>query len=271
MTPVKLRAILTPDRRIVYVLLLIAMAMPLLKPLGIPIPVSQETQTAYDYLEGLDPDARVLVALEYQPSFMAELQAQLIVFLKHLARRGIRTYVITMNPDAGPLALAALDSSFVASQKKSGVDYMFLGFVSGKEAGLASMGDSLASVIATPPEPIMQGVASLADFDLVIPLTSDNLQIWVRQVYTKFGTPIISSTSGVIAAGTVPYVQSGQVVTSLTSQKCAAEYELVSRLPGGAVATMDAQSAAHLVIIVLILLGNIGYYLSKRRGEWEAV
>lgn len=262
--------LLNPDRRVVYLLLIIALTIPLLKPFGMPIPISEDTRTAYAYIEGMDPGARVLLSIDYGPSVVAELQAQCIAFLRHLARKGIRTYVITTTPDGVPLAAAALTESFEAAGKREGIDYIYLGYVAGQEAGLAAMGDSLASVVEVQNKPIMEGIGKLSDFTLAIALRGDGVLMWVRQAYTKYNVPLLFSVTAVVAAGTVPYVQAGQAIASLTSNKCAAEYEVLGRLPGKAVATMDAQSSSHLLIIVLIMLGNVGYYLTKRPKAQEA-
>jgi hypothetical protein len=47
----------------------------------------------------------------------------------------------------------------------------------------------------------------------------------------------------------------------------AAEYEALLGRRGVATAGMDAQSATHALIIVLILVGNVGYLASRRRGQ----
>jgi hypothetical protein len=47
--------------------------------------------------------------------------------------------------------------------------------------------------------------------------------------------------------------------------KAAAEYEQLINHPGDASIGMSAQSIAHFLIVILVLLGNFGYFLLKKR------
>jgi hypothetical protein len=58
-----------------------------------------------------------------------------------------------------------------------------------------------------------------------------------------------------------------KIVGWATGAKGAAEYEILVRRPGEGAAAMDAQSLAHLAIVIFIVLGNLGYFLSRRRGK----
>ena len=48
--------------------------------------------------------------------------------------------------------------------------------------------------------------------------------------------------------------------------KGAAEYEQLIGKPGTASVGMDAQSLTHLLIVIFVIVGNIQYFLSKRKG-----
>jgi hypothetical protein len=47
----------------------------------------------------------------------------------------------------------------------------------------------------------------------------------------------------------------------------AAEYERLNDRPGGAMASLDSQSLAHLAIVGLIFLGNLGYMITRWRKK----
>ena len=83
----------------------------------------------------------------------------------------------------------------------------------------------------------------------------------------------------------IPYVESGQIRGILAGMPGAAEYEqmgfkYLSNLrdseilnentpivPGKATSRMSAQSVAHLLMVIFIILGNISYYLIQRRND----
>ena len=47
----------------------------------------------------------------------------------------------------------------------------------------------------------------------------------------------------------------------------AAEYESLIGQKGSATSGMDAQSVAHLVIVLFIVLGNISYFIDRKRSR----
>ena len=83
----------------------------------------------------------------------------------------------------------------------------------------------------------------------------------------------------------IPYVESGQIRGILAGMPGAAEYEQmvfkylnnlgdskflnkgVSINPGKATSRMSAQSVAHLLMVLFIILGNISYYLLRRKNN----
>ena len=82
----------------------------------------------------------------------------------------------------------------------------------------------------------------------------------------------------------IPYVQSGQLKGILAGMPGAAEYEQLvyeymieeqlnnnkyinqnaTITKGKAFARMSAQSVAHLLMVIFIILGNVSYYYSRR-------
>lgn len=266
-----MKSILNPDRRVVYLFVLVALLIPLIKPLGLPIPVSAETRNAYDFINKLGPSSKVLLSIDYGPSVAAELTPEAYIILKHLSQKGIKAYVITTSAEGDKLAAGIVNDVFSAQGKKYGEDHVYLGYVAGGESGMAAMSDAIASVIKvdsrkTPIDqlPMMKDVTKLSDFDLIVALNGSGVAPWVRQAYTKNKVPLIFGVMAVMAPGTVPYVQSKQAIAVLTGLKGAAEYETLMNSPGPATASMDAQSMAHLLVIGFIVLGNIGYYLARK-------
>ncbi|MFQ6003090.1 MAG: hypothetical protein ACE5KJ_05025, partial [Candidatus Zixiibacteriota bacterium] len=61
-----------------------------------------------------------------------------------------------------------------------------------------------------------------------------------------------------------PFLASGQIVGLLGGLKGAAEYEILIQKPGMGQRGMDAQSVSHLVIILLVILGNTSYFLRRK-------
>ena len=47
----------------------------------------------------------------------------------------------------------------------------------------------------------------------------------------------------------------------------AAEYETLVGEPGIGTSGMDAQSLAHLIIVLFIIFGNIGYFIERNKRK----
>ena len=66
------------------------------------------------------------------------------------------------------------------------------------------------------------------------------------------------------------FYQSGQLKGLLAGLVGAAEYEILLNRPGKANAGMTIQSFVHLAVILLILAGNIAFFMQKQRGRKES-
>jgi hypothetical protein len=82
----------------------------------------------------------------------------------------------------------------------------------------------------------------------------------------KYKFELGGGCTGVMAPGLYPLLRSGQINGLIGGLRGAAEYESLIDQKGKAVAGMDAQSATHLAIIVLVIMCNL-FYFSLRHGR----
>ena len=118
--------------------------------------------------------------------------------------------------------------------------------------------------------PIMQGVKTAADFDIIAEFATGipGPAEWVRQVVTRYNVPLACGVVAVMGPQNIPYLQSGQLVGLLGGGlKSAAEYEIAVKMPGAATAAMDAQSLGHVVIVLFVLIGNLLFYVERREQK----
>jgi len=73
--------------------------------------------------------------------------------------------------------------------------------------------------------------------------------------------------TGVMAADYYPYLNTGQIFGIMGGLLGAAQYEALADNPGRAMDGMRIQVYAHIVIILFIVLGNVGFLLSRRRAK----
>jgi len=117
--------------------------------------------------------------------------------------------------------------------------------------------------------PIMQDVKTAEDIDLLISFETGTpgLPEWVRQWGTPYGTPMIMGCIGVMVPEVAPYLQTGQLSALIPGLTASAEYEQILKHPGLATAGVDAISISHLLVIVLVIVGNAAYFMSKGGGS----
>ena len=76
---------------------------------------------------------------------------------------------------------------------------------------------------------------------------------------------VIVACTSVSIPGYKNDLQAGLITGLLAGGRGAAEYELLIGQPGEGIKLMDAQSMAHLMVSFFIVLGNVGYFGSRRR------
>lgn len=256
------------DDRIVYLAVAVALLIPLVKPLNLPLTPSKMSRDAYDYVDKMPSGARVFIVSEMGPSDQAEMLPQLTVLYRHALKRGLRVVYCPTDPTAAPY-MTDLIERYPAEY---GRDVVILPFKAGGESLVVQIGQNFRGIYdkdqsgkSLDAMPIMQGVKSIGDMNLVVSIGSADLfRYVVRHVQAAHKVPTIVGCGAVITSFVTPFYSSGQLVGILSGLGGAADYEFLSALPGKAVAGMDAQSLGHLVLMLVILLGNISLFVLKK-------
>jgi len=261
------------DRRFLFILVGLAVAIPLLFKLGKPVEVSPPVRSAYEAVESLAPGSVVIVSIDYDASTMPELQPMLAAVLRHCFSRDLKVIMLGHNAVGLPLGNMELERVAGEYNRKYGVDYVNLGYRPGYIAVIVGMGREIRDFYATdfrgtPIDqfPMMQKVHSYRDIGLLAGMeASAVLDAWVLYAQARYGQKMIFGTTAVMAPDAYPYLQSGQIKGLMGGLRGAAEYESLIHHPGIGILGMPAQSASHLLIIAFILLGNIGYFWGRRK------
>ncbi len=94
---------------------------------------------------------------------------------------------------------------------------------------------------------------------------------WISIVNAGYSVPMGVGCTAVMAPKFYAFVGAGQIVGLLGGMKGAAEYEILLGRPGTAFRGMDIQSLVHFLIIGLVLIGNIGFFVMKKRKRISGV
>lgn len=262
------------DRRIVYLLVALAVAIPLLSKVVFPIRVSEPVGGAYRAVESLPAGSVVLVSIDYDPSSMPEVQPMLIAVLRHCFSRDLKVVMMGHLPLGIPLGEMGLEQVAEEFDMNYGTDYVNLGYRPGYIAVMVGMGREIREFFRTDVRgtsidelSLTRDIHNYSDIDLLIGLEHGTAgDWWVQVAQARFGQRIVLGTTAVMAPDCYPYLQAGQIEGLIGGLKGAAEYETLIEQPAVGVLGMPAQSAAHCLILLFIILGNIGYLVARRRG-----
>ena len=267
------------DRRIIFVVIGLCTLLPLLYPVGLPIKISPEVKGIYDHIEALPEGSVFLLSLDFDPASKPELYPQAVAILRHVFSKNLRVVAMTLWVTGTGMADQVVTQIASEAGKTSGKDYVFLGWSPGGSAVIINLGQDLYRTFPTDYSsrhtealPVLAGVRNLRDVDYAVCLGAGNPGVGEWYVFgkDKYKFELGGGSTGVIAPGLYPLLRSGQINGLIGGLRGAAEYESLIGQKGRAVAGMDAQSATHLAIIVLVVICNLFYFsLRHRRGQSE--
>jgi hypothetical protein len=266
------------DRRYIFIFVFLGVALPLLIDIPLPIKPTPTVRSVYDEIERVaveDADRPVLVSFSYGASTEPEMVPMTRAILRHLFRKDLKIVAMCLWPEAVGLAQPVMDELAAEFGKEYGTDYAFLGYKIGQQAVVLNMGQSVAGTYPFDTEgtpvgelAVLAGVENLKDFSFVFDFAAgDSMEFWwIPYGQEKHRFPFAGGCTAVMAPDLYPFLQSKQLVGLLGGLAGGAEYETLVGAPGRATAGMEPQSVTHVIIILFILLGNVAYFTTRRRG-----
>lgn len=264
------------DRRWIFLLVGLSVILPMFVPITFPERITPQTQAVFDAMESVPEGSTIMIPFEVWPSTLPETEPIARAAVRHAFRRNLKVVTLSNVGTGGPsIAERVMRDEAHTSGKTYGVDYVNLGYKPDYLAVLSGMGTSIRSIYPTDHSgtpldqlPIMNGVDSYADIAFVFAIADNaTLDYWVSISGARFGAKIGAGVTAVMAPKMFAYIDAGQMVGLLGGMKGGAEYEKLLGLPDKSTRGMGAQSLIHLLIIGFIVLGNVGYFASRRGGR----
>ncbi len=269
----KLQAI---DRRWIYLLMFLSILFPTIFVMKFPIELTPEAEQLYYAVEALPDSSIVMLTFDYYASALAETEPMSIAALRHMWRKDMKIVTLTNIPLGGP-TIAERVTRDIAKEfnKEYGIDFVNLGYKANYVAVMHGLASSIESIFPTDYSgtplaelPLMDQVKSYKDIKFLY-CVADNATVdyWISIVNAQYGVPVGSGVTAVMAPKMYSFLESGQMTGLLGGMKGAAEYEKLIGIPGTATIGMDAQSMAHLLIIFLVIVGNLGFFMKRRKAK----
>jgi len=275
------------DRRWVFLGVALTTIIPFFFPLGLKVEETRFTELVFAEIEKVqpasDPDSKpVLISMDYDPGTLPEVGPMAKALLRHIFARKGKVIGLSFMPTGHALAqetLLEVASEFEDEGIREGIHWAYLPFNTPPATCIQAIGRDIREVYPKdfrnrPLDdlPIFKGVRNFQDIQIVIDLAGNQLPTtWIADGVERYGARFAMGVTNVMAADYTPTIPK-QSKGMLTGMRGAAEYErmLVDKgywkKLGEATRGMDSQSFTHLFIIVMIILGNLGYFLGRKGG-----
>lgn len=263
------------DRRVIFVLVALAVLLPLLTKKTLPVSITPEVKAVYDYIDKLPEGSAVMVVLDYDPASEAELYPMTLAIFRHCFDKKIRVLSWTAWPNGAALIERAFNTMELEYPGiKSGVDYANFGYQVGGAIVIIQAGQNLLNAFptdfrgnSTATMPVLAGINKLSDLDYIIDLAAGaTIDQWVAYGVQRYHFVMGAGCTAVSATQYYPYLSTGQINGLIGGLKGASEYEQLAGHPDNALRGMTAQSSVHALVIVLVILSNIFYFITRKKG-----
>jgi len=283
------------DRRVIFILIGLAVVIPMLMKLEFPVSPSPVVQSIFDKVESLPSGSIILMSFDFGPATVPENEPMGDALLYHCMLKNHKVYIMALWPTGEAEANRAIERVITANfpGKQYGIDYIQLGFKAGNQglinaiyADLKGMYTTDAAGVDINTFAMMKNVNKLTDFDIILGVCSGRpgLKEWVQFAGDRGNIPVAGGVTAVEAPLLYPYYPS-QLLGLMGGLQGAAElqaavadkypayakYVKVSSGSTNAVRNMGPQTIAHLVIIFFVIMGNVGFFIQQRRKKQERV
>ena len=267
------------DRRIIYLLLTLAVIVPLLVNIDVRQRVDRSTETFFRAVDTLDAENKaLLISFDYSPDVAAELDPMAMAILRHCFSRGIKVVGLSFSVQGAALGERAMARAAREYGKEYGKDYCYFGYRLGFVVVVLGIGENPRRILpadhyGNPYDslPMMAGIRNYDDIGLVVDLAGSGIVgSWIVYAHNQYRVNVAAGLTAVMAPDYFPYLQTGQLVGQLGGMKGAAEYEQLvydagyHPQKGLANKAMNAISSTHVLIMLLIIVGNLAFWQSRR-------
>lgn len=268
------------DRRVIYVILLLFIIVPLLVPglsNSIPIIPSRQSQDFYDTMEKVardSPNKIVILDGWWSPSTRGENQWQTQAIITHMMKRRLHFAILSFDPQNNTLVQGIADDLAPKYGYVYGRDYINWGFkpsavftptVKGLVTDIPGTIKKDKRNQPIQSYPVMEGVKTMRDVGAIVEVTpTASADTWLQLAQGVYKTPFLYAPTAVMAPTYYPYLDSGQISGMLTGVKGAGDYEKLTGTSTVGTRATGALSLVYALLIGLIILGNVGFYVTRR-------
>jgi hypothetical protein len=264
-------------REVVMSMVILAMLIPALNPLGLPLMTGDMSRAWYDTVDALPADSVVLMDIGYGSGGFPSLGPGNIAALHQMFEKDLKVVLMATSLEGTmmyPLVMAEVrpeqDYGLVY-----GEDYVFIGYVAGEQTAMAGILGDLKALVSVDYEgtsigslSLMDNINGADDIDLVAYLTTAGgiAEGWVYQAYSQYDKDVVGGVLSMMTTSIKPYYDSGQLLGIMDGIKGAADLEFITGNPGDAIVSSDILTFTQTLVLIFIIIGNVSYWMAKQEG-----
>ena len=259
------------DRRVVYFVVGVAIIVPLVFVPNPPMSPTEEGMSFHRAVQRLKQGDVVLLATDYNAGSAAELGPMTTTLAHHVFARGAKLVVVSLDAQGTGVVDVQIDTIAKARGCTYGEDWVFLGFRPSAPAAILALASSPYTLF---PEdfrgnrlidlPLTDQLKGATDYAiLAVMAAGPTATDWVIYGAGRFEAPILLGLSGGIGPTFRGFYDTQQVAGILAGLRGAAEYEQMTHRSGDASRLVSAQSSVHLLLVLLMVIGNTSFLVKK--------
>ncbi|HEX9916345.1 MAG TPA: hypothetical protein VGB16_01290 [candidate division Zixibacteria bacterium] len=270
------------DRRWIYLVIGLVVVITAIFPFDVPLYVTPEVRSIYDYIESLNPGDVLMIGVDYAPEVMAELHPMTYAISRQCFKKDVKLLLCCLHQNGPGMVEQVISQVSKEYNKVNGVDYVYLGYKPYPAITILAMGQNFR--IPFPEDyygkpldsyPMMRGLTNFSNVKAIINISGGSgTEYWINYANGRYNAKLAIGVTGVMTSDYYPFLQSGQIFGLIGGMKGASEYEYLAEKAGyiskaknqlSAYKTMPIQTTSHLVVIFFIVVGNIGFFMSKKK------
>lgn len=266
------KAMATVDRKIYFLLLLAVIVGGLLRPLVIPIEITHWTKKFYDDINDIQPDEIVVIHMGSGPGVRRTMWSAYTLSFWQIIQRRPRIIWMTTMPEAFPVGEMMLNDPVVKAAMEEanyveGVNFIDIGFVYGEPALVNLVQDFQDFTKGKFKGTWLDEVKDFNDVDHLLWLGGNpNSYKWCAQhISLRYKTKIYTISEPTTFPTHLIYLDAGNFQACMNGVTGSAEYEIITNNIGEAITYMGVVSITHVLFVVIIIIGNIGYFGWERK------
>ncbi len=270
------------DRRWVYLVIGVVVVVTAIWPFAVPLYVTPETRSVYDFVESLVPEEVLMIGVDYDPASLAELHPMSYTITRQCFAKDIKLLLVCLHQNGPGMVEQVVAQVAEEYDKVNGVDYVYLGYKPYPGITILAMGQNFRipfpeDYYGTPLDslPMMRNITNFDNVKAILNISAGSgTEYWINYANGRYNAQLAIGVTGVMTSDYYPFLQSGQIFGLIGGMKGAAEYEYLAEKGGyisrekgelWASKSMPIQTTTHVVIILFIIIGNVGYFMSKRK------